>query len=250
MTLIARRLVALVALGCPLLFGGCVFLRLLELKRQLAEFDRHVAVDTSDGLKLTFKEPVLLDRDLGLLGLYPEMRRKLGVAERWDFRWVKDRAPGDVSGVAYEQTAAFVFVNRRLTTLMIPEQFFAFFPKSDLLDGLRAMGRAQVDRKRRVASSEVPQTAVGHTQPPLRAADLKAMVGAPVEARDGPAGPEWRYTFRAVSPGKQTDPIDLTFTLDPDSGVVRRIRGKLIIGSFDLSYPKAGSARASGSPRR
>lgn len=35
-------------------FGGCVYLRLLQIKNQLAEFDRYFDADTRDGLKLTF----------------------------------------------------------------------------------------------------------------------------------------------------------------------------------------------------
>jgi hypothetical protein len=222
-----------------LLLTGCVYFRLLELKRQLANFDKYFAVDERDGLELSFRKPVLRDRDMALLGIVPAERKKIGSAERWHFRWVKDPAPGDAPGVTYEQTADFVFVDRKLATVLVPERFFAFFPKSRAVASLRSMGRATVDRSRRTASGALPASAQNDALPPLRKTDLAAMLGAPV-ATGGPAeAPEWRYSFKAVVAGRRTGPIDVVFILHPRTGVVQRVRGKLIAGTIEFDYSGA-----------
>jgi hypothetical protein len=213
---------------------------LLELKRQLADFDNHFVVDTSDGLKLRFKRPVLRDDDMAFLGIAPASRHGNRRAERWHFRWVKDPVAADGAGVSYEQTADFVFVDGRLTTLIVPERFFVFFPKSVLLAGLRSMGHASVDRGRRRATAAVRPAGPGETLPALRKAQLVEMLGVPVEVRGSAAAPEWRYAFQAAATAKRTGPIDITFTLDAATGIVRRIQGTLVAGSLEFDYEDRG----------
>ena len=77
-------LLAAVALGAlSLALGGCVYLRLLAIKRQLADFDRHFTLQQADGLRLICRDPVLLSQDFTWMGVVPESKRKLGVAEQW-----------------------------------------------------------------------------------------------------------------------------------------------------------------------
>ena len=60
------------------LLAGCVYLRLLAFKRQLADFDRHFPLRTDDGLRLGCLTPVLLPEDFRWLGLTPETVKTLG----------------------------------------------------------------------------------------------------------------------------------------------------------------------------
>ena len=60
-------------LAC-LALSGCLYLRLLELRNQLAEFDRYFETDLREGVKLTCRKPVLLDEDMAFFKLVPEAR--------------------------------------------------------------------------------------------------------------------------------------------------------------------------------
>lgn len=226
-----------------LLLTGCVYLRLLELKRQLADFDRFFVVEASEGLELRFREPVLRDNDVLSLGIEPAERVRAGAVELWHFLWIKDAAPGDAPGVTYEQTADFVFVNRKLAVIRIPERFFAFFPKSRVIASLRSMGQAQVDRTRRIASGALASSASDDSMPPLRQTDLVAMLGAPVAMGGSDEAPEWRYTFKAVRAGRRTGPIDVVFTLRPQTGTVVRVKGLLVAGTIEFDYSGAPPVR-------
>jgi hypothetical protein len=234
-------------IGLTLLLTGCVYLRLLELKRQLANFDDYFAVDESEGLELRFRKPVLRANDVEFLGFTPAERKKSGSVEQWHFRWVKDPAPGDALGATYEQTADFVFVNRRLAAVVVPERFFAFFPKSRVVASLRSMGQATVDRTRRTASGALPPSEQNDALPPLRKADLTAMLGAPVGTGGSAEAPEWRYSFKAVATGKRTGPIDVVFILHPRTGIVQRMRGTLIAGTIEFDYSGARKAAPAAS---
>ena len=47
-----------------LLSTGCVYLRLLQVKNQLNDFEGNFDLKDQNGLKLVFKNPVLLSRDI------------------------------------------------------------------------------------------------------------------------------------------------------------------------------------------
>ena len=51
----------------PLVLTGCVWLRLLDLKNQFAQFDRYIEVPDGPGIELRFRTPVLLEGDLDRL---------------------------------------------------------------------------------------------------------------------------------------------------------------------------------------
>ena len=236
-----RRIAALALVLLVPLFGGCVYLRLLQLKNQLADFDRHFSLDDSAGLKLGFKSPVLLDDDMSFLGMKTTLREKSGVAERWTLRWRKTPASGDPRDAIYEQSVDFGFVRGRMTTVLLPERFFVFFPKNVLVAGLRAMGRARVDREKRAATAEVQaQDQVGVT-PFLPLEALRKTIGAPNRVTEDGAYPEWHYSFQPTPECAGSGAIDLAFTIDPQVGTVRRVRGKLVFGTFDFWYPTPAS---------
>ncbi len=230
------RLLAALVLGAScLLLGGCVYLRLLELKNQLADFDRFFAADLSEGLRLTFKKPVLLDEDMAFLKLAPESRQRLGTAERWHFRWIKAPVPADAGSRIYEETADFIFVDHKLAKLILPESFFIFFPKQTALAGLRAIGHATVDRAKRSVTSRVTEEI--EPTPAPRAADLTAALGAPGEIKEREGRPQWHYRMDPATTDQHSLPIDMKFTLDPADQRVRRVEGVLLIGTFTFDFP-------------
>ena len=64
------------ALLCMALLGlsGCVYLRLLEFKGQLSNFDENFSVDLEEGLSITFLNPVILQKDMWKIGLPPTIQ--------------------------------------------------------------------------------------------------------------------------------------------------------------------------------
>src|SRR3954470_11819852 len=81
-------------LAATFLFSGCVYLRLLQVKRQLGDFDRFFALDRHEGLRISCLTPVLLTGDFRWLGITPETIKRLGQSEEWHVRWVKDVPAG------------------------------------------------------------------------------------------------------------------------------------------------------------
>lgn len=238
------------------LVAGCVYLRLLDVKHQLGDFERNFILDESSGLRLTFRHPVLLDRDLAFLGLATTHRTTSGHAERWRITWVKrpsaDAATEAPPAPPVTESLDLVLVDHRLSTVIVPESFFVFFPKSVVAAGLRSLGRARVDREARVVSAEVATGGQpGPVGPPvLPRTALFGTLGEPTETGGTVDALEWRYRFEPAPEAKGSGPIDLTFTIDPASGLVRRIRGRLIRGTVEFNYPIPSAAAAAGPPAK
>lgn len=219
-----------------LLFSGCIYLRLLELKNQLADFERYFATDLRDGVKITCRTPVFLDKDMAFFHLAPESRQRVGVAERWHFRWLKDGAAPDANPGSDEFAMDLIFVDHRLTRVILPERLFAFVPKHFFLTVVRAFGGAQIDREHRTARAWVHEDlGPDKIPPPPTGSELRAQLGAPVETRETPAGLIWRYSYKPATADQHSGRIEATFTLNPATGHLRRMQARILELTFDVA---------------
>lgn len=243
-----RRLLPLLALtAVALLCSGCVYLRLLQLKLQLGDFDKNFAVDARDGLTLTCKNPVLLTKDVEeFFHWVPDVRQKSGSAEKWHFAWVKDPSAHLPNQPALEIGLDLFFSDGKLVKVVAPEKFFAAsMPKSLALAALHSLGHAKVDKKKRQADSTITaeelQTAAADqflTRPGLLAA-----LGPPTTqtAKDGVD--EWRYQFSPASKRQRfgdSGELEVTFTLDSVTGRVRLMKGRTMFGGITFDTTNIG----------
>jgi hypothetical protein len=227
-----RRFAPLLAALC-LLLGGCVYLRLLELKHQLADFDRYFAVDETDGLAFTFKEPVLLVDDMEFLEMAPESTGQLGAAMRWHLRWIKDYAVSGEHPTDYEVQAGFTFVDGNLTRVHLPEHIFSFVQKSFVLQALRSLGHASVDKSKHSARTTLDSPNLA----PLTRTDLLHFLGAPLDTRSEGSHLLLHYRYTNVCASPTPGKIDFTFTLDAATQNVVHLEGKLFHAEVEFDWP-------------
>jgi hypothetical protein len=116
-------------LGClaafALLLSGCVYLRLLQLKRQLADFDANFSVQLTSGLRLNCLKPVVLADDLRFIGFYPANTKQLGAAEQWTIRWVKEPAANVREAQKYEIGFDLFFTEQKFSALHVADKYLA-----------------------------------------------------------------------------------------------------------------------------
>ncbi|HSY53101.1 MAG TPA: hypothetical protein VK785_01570, partial [Opitutaceae bacterium] len=191
------------------MLGGCVYLRLLELKHQLADFDQYFAVNETDGLAFTLKQPVLLTDDMAFLEVAPESVDQLGAAVRWHLRWIKDYAVAGEKAEDYEVTADFTFMDGKLARVHLPERVFSFVQKSFVLQALRSLGHARIDKSKHSASTALDP--LGLT--PLTRADLLRFLGAPLDTHHDGSRLLMHYRYTNVCTTQVPGKIDFIFTL-------------------------------------
>ena len=235
-----RRLLAGGLAAASLLLGGCVYLRLLELKGQLGDFDRHFALESGDGLTLVCRTPVLRTDDVRWIGLKPEATRREENREHWQVRWVKELPAGVTESGIHDLALALGFAEDRLARVAIPEKYFALMPKDFVAGLIRSVGRGQVDKLGRRLQTRVTESDLAAARPRLPA--IGKLLGAPSEQRATGAETMTRYRYVPVTtePGAAT--FEMTLHFDTASGELLRWHGRTPVGnlSFDFSagHPK------------
>ena len=243
------RVLLLIALGAvTLLLSGCVYLRLLQLKLQLGDFEKNFAVDTRDGLVLTFKHPVLLDEDVEkFFHWVPDGRQHSGTAEKWHFAWIKVPAPDEAGQSPVEISLDLFFSEGKLTRMVMPEKFFAaILPKSLALAGLRSLGGAKVDKEKRRAESTISSDDLkdAATDKFLTLPGLLDALGQPTTPPTAKGELEvWRYQFTPFSKKQRfgdNGAVEVTFTLNPVTGKVNVMDGKTMFGRIVFDTTNVG----------
>lgn len=229
-----RRLrVALAVLLCIAAFalGGCVYLRLLELKHQIASFDQNFSVQTDDGVRITCLKPVLLADDVRWIGLAPEKSKRIGTAEQWQVRWIKQLPPGVHESGEFDIVVELLFIREKLTRVSIPERYFAVMPKQLLLDLLRSLGQAKVNR-----SSRSIEAQLAASRPDLPG--IQKLLGRPTSERVDGNQTIYKYRYVPVTPTRlaRKAVFDMTVHFDNASGRMLRWEGQTPVGRIGFSF--------------
>jgi len=237
----ARGIVPALLASLALLLGGCVYLRLLEVKRQLGDFERFFTLDTSDGIRIGCLTPVLLTGDFRWFGITPESVRSLGQAEQWRVRWIKQVPEGRKESVVRDVEIELGFTDDRLTRIHIPEGYFALIPKEFLVGLLRGLGAADIDKARRDAAVRL----AGGGTLPIAAVTLEALtdlLGEPsTRVREGPRT-SLRYRYEPTPAGARNGRFDLTFVFDTASGKLVFLQNRTPVGQISFNFEPAGPA--------
>lgn len=237
-----RRFLGGVLVALSLLLSGCVYLRLLQLKRQLADFDRNFTLVTTAGVRLNFLNPMLFADDVRWLGFEPATVRTLGQAEQWHVRWLKQPAANVREPGTFEIAFDLFFADGKLTGLSIPDHYFSVLPKEVVVSGIKSLGAANVDKKQRSIESQVRLALKDESQPWPTRATLASVLGSPTEELTADHSLTWRYHFVSADPAHRGEDIDLRFSFDPASEKLIRTHGRLPVGRIDLHFAEATDA--------
>lgn len=217
-----------------LLLGGCVYLRLLELKRQFAKFDQHFALQTDDGLRIIAQHPVLRIDDVRFIGLRPETTRTLGHAELWQVRWVKQLPPGTDEKSQFYIGLDLTFADGKLSGIAIPESYFAMLPKDFLIGVVRSLGGARVDKSSREVAAAVAAEEVRKARPNLPTVDK--ILGVPTEEReDGPHTIQ-RYRYVPATQETRAGSFEMILRYDTKSGELLHWQGRTPVGTIAFDF--------------
>jgi hypothetical protein len=235
-----RRLVVFVSLAASGLFlTGCVYLRLLAFKGQLADFDRNFTLQTDEGLRLTCRTPVVLAADFRWLGIAPETTQTLGASEQWRIRWRKELPPGVREAEAHDIELELLFTEGKFTRLALPERYFIFVPKPFFIGLLRGLGSAGVDKSRRLAEVSFSEAERRVITARVMVTSLAMLLGSPTETTTTPGLTTLRYRYTPVPPESKNGVIDMTFTFDTPTGQLHRLEGRSPVGRLSFNFDKS-----------
>lgn len=242
-----RRWLAAVGLcSVAVLLSGCVYLRLLALKRQLGEFDKNFRLQTGDGLRMTCFNPVLLADDLRWLGILPEKTARKGRDEKWWVHWVKETAldANEPDPAAHDIELEIDFSENKFTGFFVAERYFAFIPKSFFVGLLRGLGGASIDKDKHRVSAEIPLGPNSSAGRPT-VSSLIGLLGTPTERHANGDATLLRYRYLPPTPGTRNGDFDLLFTFETATGMLQRMEGHSPVGQMALNFQSPATTSAS-----
>jgi len=239
-----QRLFALLLLACVVAFSGCVYLRLLDLKKQFSRFDQFFKTDITDGLRIDCLEPLLQVGDARWLGIFPETTTTAGSSEDWRVRWVKEPPPGAPETSVYDVELSARFVDGRLVLVGIPERYFAFFSKELFVNLLRSTGAARIDRSSRSAEVDNKPPAEGPELKLPTIASIDGMLGRPTEFTKKEGLTIYRYRYKPMTTEKKARSLEVSFVFNDGTGVLQALTAKLPTGTIHFRVaPSANRAQ-------
>lgn len=207
---------------------------MLELKQQLGKFDQFFGLQTNDGLALVCHTPVLRTSDVRWIGLGPEKIRKLGHAESWQVRWVKELPEGVTEATQFDIVLELSFADDKLSRVAIPERYFAVMPKPFLIGVIKSLGRGKIDKAGKKIEAEVSAAEIAAARPSLPAIDK--LLGVPSEEHVEGTTTIVRYRYTPVTKDARAGVFDMRLTFDTRSGELLKWQGFTPVGRIGFDF--------------
>ena len=137
--------------------GGCRLFRFLDVKGQLGNFSENFSVSDHDGLRLTFKNPVLLTGDVEWLMVYsPPVKTRVAVdTQLWTYHLVK-KYPGRKSESGnFDLDMGMKLCQGKLCEIIFPKRFTKYITKEVLGKVMGSVGGAEVKKLEKTSTAAV-----------------------------------------------------------------------------------------------
>lgn len=202
--------------------AGCVYLRLLDVKKQLKDFDANFALFGRPELVIRFKNPALYAKDARyLIGADPLTREPEASGEVWDYEFEMARKE-PVPPTLMEKLSLRLRINgKRLEEIRVPETFMLLFSRNVLMETLRQAADAEVLEMAKTARAKIRLSP--HTDAELPSLDKTHwLLGDPLEVRqEGEGLLTLGYRYRIIGAHRDV-PILAWLTFSPDN-MLRRV---------------------------
>ncbi|MBK8575063.1 MAG: hypothetical protein IPN90_05075 [Elusimicrobia bacterium] len=215
--------VALVALlGTVLsLLSGCVYLRLLEVKKQLMDFDANFKISGLSELVIEFKNPVIRTKDLRfLIGADPlSVSGEDEVRQHYEFEMVRHAT--EVALPPLGRLSVDLAVQRgKMTKIIVPETFMLLFPRNVIVDTLKQAKNAEVFELKKIARGRIHLDQEVEAELPSRS-KTEMLLGPPLES--AMLDDQDVLTYRYTIPNAPRDILILTQLSFSRDGLLRKV---------------------------
>jgi hypothetical protein len=180
-----KRFALIVALAfLALSLKGCVYLRLLEVKAQLSDFEKNFRLEDKGSLDLIFLKPVLLKEDiLHLAKQGPTTIQESPKISIWQFYFQKKGEGKSQNEKEFDVPVYLFFEGEALAMVKLPKRFIEILPRPFIVESFKAIGRGKVHGKERHVSGTLPAEKEGDRIPIPRKTDFLRLLGKPIEER-------------------------------------------------------------------
>lgn len=152
-----RKILISFLLVLCLAVGGCRLFRFLEVKGQLGDFSENFSVSDHDGLRLAFKNPVLLAEDIEWLMVYspPVKTRVAADTGLWTYHLVKKYPGRKGESGNFDLDMGMKLCQERLCEVVFPRRFTKYINKEVLGKVMGSVGGAEVKKLEKTSTAAV-----------------------------------------------------------------------------------------------
>lgn len=239
------QIIALIAATSFLLLqSGCVYLRLLEVKNQLKDFDQNFKIESGKEFVVYALDPVITDDDLlYLTKVNPSQVHAAKSDTKWTYIFEKVNKDGKVAKDDKNIVFDMVFNEKsRISQFQFHEIFLQIVP-SDFIEGsLRALGNAKIDKRNRKVDADSAVWKGKKLQAPL-AEDIIEKLGKPLKEEKNEKGHFVYYKYRLRVPNskkvKESNRIaEVTLEFDKETDQLERLHTKFAGMKLSVNYQK------------
>jgi hypothetical protein len=139
--------------------SGCFYLRLQQVREQLACFEQYYEIEEGKYYSLIAKKPVLLSSDIIRLMRCPPSQID-GNEPNFVFDYILEKQyPPDINEIGnYSVKVTFLFENDKLVNTLIDRRFFDAISKKTFISVVKAFGNSKVDIGKQSVSAMTGKT--------------------------------------------------------------------------------------------
>lgn len=196
---------------------GCIWLRLLSFKNQLADLDHYARVAEHDGLTVQFTKPVLYGEDLFVFTqTRPSSAETNQNRQTWSWTYQKQPRYTNSEARDFDLTFQILLQDSKIAGLHFPERVLTVLPKGFLLGVLRSLGQAQIDRKHGSLTVTWVNGGPKEQIQPLSKAQVVGLLGVPFYAENSNGVYSCFYKYRFAGPGGESAWAKFMFAANSD----------------------------------
>jgi hypothetical protein len=202
---------------------GCVYLRLLDVLRQLKDFDQNFTISGRHEMVITFHRPVVLRKDARfLIGADPvSVQDGDSPVEHYEFTMVR-QATTTLPPLA-NLPLDLAFHKGKLEKIIVPESFLTLFPRRMFEGTLRQAADAEIHQLRKTARGRIRLPPDVDAEAPS-VDKVRLLLGEPDDVAAEGEQRALTYRYRAVNDTRAA-PIEARLTFAADGSLQRaRIR--------------------------
>jgi hypothetical protein len=221
-------------LGALLLLAGCVYVRLLQVKNQLRDFDANFGLTGSPFLSIDLKNPIMKDKDtVFLIGAPPRTVTPEGDALLWHYDFEAVRSSGPLNAPLEKLFLDLRVRGGKLVNVIIPETFLSYFSRDVVGECFKHAVDAEVFKLQKTLKASI-RLAPGTDGELPSFEKTETLLGPALETdRED----DWRrltYRYRIVD-ARRNVPIIARLSFD-DAGRMRHARITWDTSTVDVTF--------------
>jgi hypothetical protein len=220
---------------------GCMYLRLLEVKRQLKTFESYFQISEQNGFALVLLKPILLTDDIiWLAEVGPTTREETGQDKVWNYVFEKQYPCSKDEQGSWDIPIVLFFRNDRLCKVNFPNRFHTIVSKTFFIGICQSMGHANINKSQHSATAELREKDLQKSMQIPKREDIVILLGKPFMREQFGLTTILTYRYKLKGITSVFDNRDsyawARFTFRNGDGSLLKAEGKLARAKVSMNY--------------